>query len=398
MQYRPQMSETVFNIHDTLLLATAFQSFMFVLLILIAKFEHHNSDYYLVGFFLAQMLIPLHVLINYGSDFSLLVMDFSPALFHAFDFAYWLEGPLLLWYTRSMLYKNFKLGAVDLLFVAPSIGYLIFIFLTFFAAEPAVQLQSIADSQTIDDPTTQNVVVAIRESLRVVFSVLCLLAIRQAQLKNRDQYSNVERIDFNWLSFLVIAFTIVRVWVLFTVLFSIFAYQLGAGFFDTLGLMGNYLTFGLISTLMFYSLQRSSVFYGHSHDEEGPEDANDAAVDPLMMRRIEDYMEAERPYLNHRLNLDQLASELAMHPRTLSKTINRDFKTNFYEFINNYRIEEAKGILADPAFKNKTMIDILGECGFNSKATYNTFFKKIVGLTPTQYRASRMSEPWSAEL
>lgn len=386
------MSETVFNIHDTLLLATAFQSFLFVLLILIAKYEHHANDYYLVGFFLAQMLIPLHFLVNFGSDFSAIAADISPSLYHTFDIALWLEGPLLLWYTRSLLNQNFKLGAIDLLYLAPSVAYLVYISVTFFAVEPAVQLQIIADSRDINDPESQLAPILTRETLRVFFSVLCLINIRQARLKIRDQYSNIERIDFNWLIFLVIAFTIVRVWVLATVLFSIFAYELGADFFNTMGLIGNYLTFALISTLMFYSLQRSSVFYGHSANSDDQEEAEEEVVDPMILRRIEQYMQAEKPYLNHRLNLDQLASELAMHPRTLSKTINRDFKTNFYEFINTYRIEEAKLKLADMAQKDKTMIEILGECGFNSKATYNTFFKKIVGSTPTQYRASKLKE------
>ncbi|MBT8115890.1 MAG: AraC family transcriptional regulator [Arenicella sp.] len=386
------MSETVFNIHDTLLLATAFQSFLFVLLILIAKYEPHANDYYLVGFFLAQMLIPLHFLVNFGSDFSAIAADISPSLYHTFDIALWLEGPLLLWYTRSLLNQNFKLGAIDLLYLAPSVAYLMYISVTFFAVEPAVQLQIIADSRDINDPGSQLAPILTRETLRVFFSVLCLLNIRQAQLKIRDQYSNIEKIDFNWLIFLVIAFTIVRVWVLGTVLFSIFAYELGADFFNTMGLIGNYLTFALISTLMFYSLQRSSVFYGHSAMGDEQEEAEEEVVDPMILRRIEQYMQAEKPYLNHRLNLDQLASELAMHPRTLSKTINRDFKTNFYEFINTYRIDEAKLKLADMAQKDKTMIEILGECGFNSKATYNTFFKKIVGSTPTQYRASKLKE------
>ncbi|NND81886.1 MAG: AraC family transcriptional regulator, partial [Gammaproteobacteria bacterium] len=107
------MSETIFNFHDTILIATAFQSSLFVLLILIAKYEHHVSDYFLVGFFLAQTLIPLHLLVNFGASFKFIAMDISPALYHLFDIAYWLEGPLLLWYTRSILYKQFSLSPKD---------------------------------------------------------------------------------------------------------------------------------------------------------------------------------------------------------------------------------------------------------------------------------------------
>ena len=60
--------------------------------------------------------------------------------------------------------------------------------------------------------------------------------------------------------------------------------------------------------------------------------------------------------------------------------------------MNSYRIEEAKRVLADPTQKQKTMIEISGDCGFNSKATYNTFFKKLVGCTPTQYRSQQLEK------
>jgi len=97
----------------------------------------------------------------------------------------------------------------------------------------------------------------------------------------------------------------------------------------------------------------------------------------------------EKPFLANILTLEQLAKQLEMTPRTLSNTINRHFKQNFFEFINHYRVEEAKLLLANPEHKNTTMIEVMADCGFNSKATFNTFFKKLVGSTPSQYRAEQ---------
>lgn len=81
-----------------------------------------------------------------------------------------------------------------------------------------------------------------------------------------------------------------------------------------------------------------------------------------------------------------------MNPRALSAVIKHSFQTNFYEFVNSYRIDEAKSILDDPREIDKTMIEIAGECGFNSKATYNTFFKKLAGCTPTEYRKKSLKK------
>ena len=63
---------------------------------------------------------------------------------------------------------------------------------------------------------------------------------------------------------------------------------------------------------------------------------------------------------------------------------------NFYEFINHYRIEEAKAMLAESC-QGKTITDIYTAAGFNSKSVFNTFFKKHVGMTPSEYRREHTS-------
>ena len=102
-------------------------------------------------------------------------------------------------------------------------------------------------------------------------------------------------------------------------------------------------------------------------------------------------MQEHKPYLNHLLTLDNLATQIFMPPRQLSQVINRHFKQNFFEFINSYRIEEAKILLTKEENAKVTMLEIMDQAGFNSKATFNTFFKKLVSLTPTQYRKTQLN-------
>jgi len=99
-------------------------------------------------------------------------------------------------------------------------------------------------------------------------------------------------------------------------------------------------------------------------------------------------MDSEKPYLNSSLTLEQLASQLQLQPRLLSTIINRHFGKNFFEFINGYRIEEAKRLLRSSEVPRLSVSTIMLDVGFNSKGTFNTFFKKIVGMTPSQYRSS----------
>ncbi|NNC99146.1 MAG: AraC family transcriptional regulator [Gammaproteobacteria bacterium] len=386
------MSNTVFNIHDAVLIATAFQSFLFVLLIFFAKRDHHISDFFLIGFFIAQTMLPIHLLINYGAEFRFVVLELSPNLFRAFDIAFWLEGPLLLWYTRALLYKDFRLTPFDSIYLLPAMFYMVYLSATFYSWDNVAKTKFIMEYNEWLAPSFFHALEATREVLFIIFGAMCLIEIRRAQRQITHRYSDIEQIDLGWLGFLVIVFVTLRSWVLIIVLIAFAKPDLGVEPFNTMGLTGNYLMFALMSALIFFSLTRSPIFAGKITKDSGGTAQSDLKVDPAITRRIEQHMLEQKPYLYNRLNLDELANQLSMHPRSLSTTIKQHFETNFYEFINSYRINEAKSLLSDPSQSDKTILEILDASGFNSKATFNAFFKKLVGTTPTEYRAS-MQDP-----
>jgi AraC-like DNA-binding protein len=140
----------------------------------------------------------------------------------------------------------------------------------------------------------------------------------------------------------------------------------------------------LISFLIFFSLRISKLFNGL--DSSNAIEQDKQTVDPAQVEALTNYMTKNKPYLNQLLTLDSLASQTSMPARQLSHVINRHFDKNFFEFINSYRIEESKELLTKMENQKVTMLEIMAQAGFNSKATFNTFFKKAVGMTPTQYR------------
>ena len=383
------MSDQVFNIHDIILVVTGYLCLLFVLLIS-AKRDRHISDYFLIAFFLAQTAIPLHILINYSDGFSTTVLQFSPGLFRFFDFAFWIESPLLLWYTRALLYKDFKFTKKDLWYFAPVLLYIIYISITFYSADINTKVTLIEAFKTTQAPSVQHTIAVIREFIRVLFGLMCLIEIRRAQQQIKDQYSSIETINFSWLGVLTIAFVIERSWVLVIALTATFAPEMNSSYYNILGLAGNYLRLALVSGLIIFSLTRSRIFKGSVSKETPLKNEKDFQVDLGLISRLEHQMLIEKPYLKHSLNLEQLAKQLDIPARVLSKSINNHFQTNFYEFVNSYRINKAKTILEDREQDNKKMIEILNECGFNSKATFNSFFKKITGSTPTQYRKQQI--------
>lgn len=100
------------------------------------------------------------------------------------------------------------------------------------------------------------------------------------------------------------------------------------------------------------------------------------------------YLKKEKPYLNPEYSLQMMADDLNISRHKLSQIINSSQKKNFYKFINEFRVEEVKEKLVDPAFNNFNLLGIALECGFNSKTSFNRIFKEITGLTPSEYKNS----------
>lgn len=384
------MEKTIFNFHDIILLTTIFQSIFFTLLIFATKHDR-KSDVFLIGFLLTQAAIPLHILVNYGEEFRFIALEFSPNLYRIFETAYWLEGPLLLWYTRALVYKNYQFQRFDLIYLLPLAVYFIYIYFTFYALDNDAKVELLVNYKTVDGSFLHHAIGFTRESLRVFFSVLCIIEIRRCRQQIRNRYSSIEKIDLGWLNFLVIGFLCIRSWaILVSLAIILFVHANIKINFEYLGLAGNYATLGLVTALIYFGIRYSSIFEGVDHSE--PSSTVSQEVDMTLVKNIETYMLNEKPFLANILTLEQLATQLEMPPRTLSNVINRHFKRNFFEFINEYRIEEAKVQLSNPENKTKTIIQIMTDSGFNSKATFNTFFKKLVGDTPSQYRTKVLAK------
>jgi AraC-like DNA-binding protein len=103
-------------------------------------------------------------------------------------------------------------------------------------------------------------------------------------------------------------------------------------------------------------------------------------------KRTVEFMTHEKPYLNPELNLYLLAERLNLLPNHLSQAINSVERKNFFDFVNHYRIQEVKKCLVSNEKEHLTLLGIAFECGFNSKTSFNRTFKKIVGLTPSEFR------------
>lgn len=108
------------------------------------------------------------------------------------------------------------------------------------------------------------------------------------------------------------------------------------------------------------------------------------------LQRLEAYMQHEKPYLEADLTIEALARRLHISRHYLTQVLNERLGKNFYLYVNDYRIHEAKQRLLEPDNAHLTILSIAYESGFNSKSTFNTVFKKITDMTPSQFRKSQI--------
>jgi AraC-like DNA-binding protein len=104
------------------------------------------------------------------------------------------------------------------------------------------------------------------------------------------------------------------------------------------------------------------------------------------VRKLLNLMETDKPYTDNELTLQKLAEKLSIPAQHLSRVINERLHQNFVDFINTYRVEEAKRRLVDPSKKHYSVLAIAEEVGFNSKSSFNFVFKKHANMTPSEFR------------
>jgi AraC-like DNA-binding protein len=292
-------------------------------------------------------------------------------------------GPLIYFYTRSLIYGDRKITGKDylhflplvldmqpqLIFLLSATGILSIPFVQHFYFLPTTQ--GFLFRSTIVDNMPSFCSFAI-------YTGLCYQMVR-SELRN-TQLSAYKMADVKWLKKLIHLVCILIIIWLITIVWS---YVSG---------WNRYFLY-IPSTVFIYWLGMSTYFRQSKMTESDVEEYNKP---PLKIYFSDDeaqhynkqligLMETEQLYLNATLKMDVLAERLTLNERSISNLLNQHLGKSFNDFINEYRVQEAKKKLADPAFKQFTIAAIAFDCGFNSLATFQRCFKQFTGSTPSQY-------------
>jgi AraC-like DNA-binding protein len=150
-----------------------------------------------------------------------------------------------------------------------------------------------------------------------------------------------------------------------------------------------WLLIGLVFVYKFVSYPVSLYQFELKNQEIPSEKYKGEMLDPEqikpIIKRLNEYMLEEKPFLDPNYSISQLSQEMEISSRELSKLMNQYLNQNFHDYINNFRIEEFKRLVKDPGNSKFSILSLSMDSGFRSKSTFNTAFKKFTGTTPSRY-------------
>lgn len=303
-----------------------------------------------------------------------------------------LAMPLFYLYVLSVCYSDFKLKWKHLLHLLPIILVnLVFLPRLYLASDADMKLLS-GDLEHMPEIYSIQILIEFQYVLYIVSAFLILKKYREIYLEN---YTNPSTSTYKYLFQMTTVFLIAHCLV---ALKNVLRYSDYRQIFLWLNVVVGSVALFITCWLVMKALNHPELFRGINSKiqltkdilpevEEKTESKNvqDDAISS-QISRLKQYMAEREPFLDPSLTIQELANQIDISVRDLSVLINHHMDQHFFDFVNEYRIQKAMGILKDQSRSQLTVLEILYEVGFNSKSSFNTSFKKHTNLTPTAYR------------
>jgi AraC-like DNA-binding protein len=221
-----------------------------------------------------------------------------------------------------------------------------------------------------------------------------MLIILHKHKKNiQNTYSSLDKINLRWLKFFIISQTVIWPVSLFIDTHKHDSYEMGFMWL-------------LVSIFMYiigyFGIRQPEIFSGELQEEQLSTQSGKKKYEKstlsheqaeAVLQRLQAFMQSSKPYISPTLTLPVLSKQMNVSTHHLSQIINERLNKNFFEFINSFRVKEAKRLLKDPGNQHLTLAAIGFDAGFNSVSSFNSIFKKITSLTPSEYRSSNDPAP-----
>ncbi|NAS10695.1 helix-turn-helix domain-containing protein [Poritiphilus flavus] len=320
------------------------------------------------------------VLSLYGFKNQLFAVNYSltssyKSLFTPISFILWL-GPLGFFYIRSLINPSFKWHSKYLMHFIPGILMFFYYSLLFLGPE-RLKLQFMFSPFEVRFSHT--------EQLVAVLTGLGYLAYAFSVFRSWRKTNPIRKNGLiGWIKRFLIGMTALLVSWGIMILINYWVYDFGVATVSynplwlVMGLVLLWLGIEVVSNVKFFLLnKRLNVVNSGRFLTETEISGFKTKLDHLMNEK--------KLYADPNLSLDALAGAMDLPPKYLSTILNNALGKNFYDFVNQYRIEEVKERLGDRNYSNLTIEAIANQSGFRSKSSFNAAFRKQMRMTPREY-------------
>ncbi|MGB5189965.1 helix-turn-helix domain-containing protein [Robiginitalea sp.] len=238
----------------------------------------------------------------------------------------------------------------------------------------------------------------VEETVNICICIFIYLKAAQLVFIRRDWYPKVLTFDsIGWIkAFIILGLSIMLLWIFGLFLRATTGYNISV--YHPLRLASTFLLYWIgYQGLYRYNIVQDRILIRKSLQEDSKRlplrhtESNDRLYEKHLgeFNRVREDLVQNRRYLDPDLTLEKLAKEQLVSSGHLSRIINLYGNKSFNDFINELRVEQAKSFLSDSEYSPYTIVSIGLECGFNSKSTFYSAFKKFTSQTPSQYREAQ---------
>lgn len=360
---------------------------LFTLYLLSSQNQRKISNRLLAAFFTLELM-------DAGGRLYSSIYDHYPALGLLLNSLVFIKLPILYLYVLSVIYSDFVLKFKHLWHLSGYIIVTLGFFPEFYSLSRETQL-NLMDSGEFKHLKARYFSYALIHLQIFFYFFLIFKRIAHFRIILKENYSSEKALSYKWvlqLSYLFALIALIATVKNILLFFGnpkIFEYAQWATVFIACNLVAWIVIKGIHSPELFtgvkQSLKSANQMLSENIDQASdtipiltPEEENQLSEIDLLIQK-------EKYYTNPELSLAGLANQLNIPTRSLSILINHKKGQHFFDFINQYRIEEAKKLLKDPK-QNLTIQQIFFQVGFNSKSSFNTAFKRFTGTTPSDYK------------
>ena len=236
----------------------------------------------------------------------------------------------------------------------------------------------------------------------LIYCSIALQVLQNAKKVIKHNYSNVEHMDLNWIERLLIGTIFI---ISADILSTLYELWFGKLEWNTFYLTAIGIVI-LILYLGYYGILQTKVLIppfllAQVGEPQGMDISKTEKPEKTKLAIAYQYSESElgeleqslnrimkeqKPFLDENLSLNSLAALLSISDKKLSTLLNQRMQISFYDYVNGFRVDDVIDKLKNPSYDKFTLLAIAFESGFNSKTSFNRIFKKVTGVSPSQYK------------